>query len=59
MKAAIFVEPGRIVLDLKRIPEVGVTDALIRITATTICGTDVHVVGHFDPRATFQTLVLP
>lgn len=43
MKAAVFVEPGRIVLDEKPIPNVGATDALIRITTTTICGTDVHI----------------
>lgn len=43
MKAAIFVEKGRIVLDEKPIPEVGPLDALIRITTTTICGTDVHI----------------
>ena len=43
MKAAVFVEPGRIVLSDKPIPDVGVTDALIRITTTTICGTDVHI----------------
>lgn len=43
MKAAIFVEPGRIVLDEKPIPDVGPLDALIRITTTTICGTDVHI----------------
>jgi threonine dehydrogenase-like Zn-dependent dehydrogenase len=43
MKAAIFVEPGRIVLEYKPIPDVGATDALIRITTTTICGTDVHI----------------
>jgi threonine dehydrogenase-like Zn-dependent dehydrogenase len=43
MKAAIFVEPGRIVLEQKPIPNVGATDALIRITTTTICGTDVHI----------------
>jgi alcohol dehydrogenase len=43
MKAAIFVEPGRIVLDQKPIPDVGATDALIRITTTTICGTDIHI----------------
>jgi alcohol dehydrogenase len=41
MKAAVFVEPGRIVLDEKPIPEVGALDALVRITTTTICGTDV------------------
>ncbi len=37
MKAAIFVEPGRIELADKPIPEVGPNDALIRITTTTIC----------------------
>jgi threonine dehydrogenase-like Zn-dependent dehydrogenase len=43
MKAAVFVEPGRIVLDEKPVPEVGPLDALVRITTTTICGTDVHI----------------
>jgi threonine dehydrogenase-like Zn-dependent dehydrogenase len=43
MKAAVFVEPGRIVLDEKPIPEVGPLDALVRITTTTICGTDIHI----------------
>ncbi|WP_026015120.1 NAD(P)-dependent alcohol dehydrogenase [Chelatococcus sp. GW1] len=43
MKAAIFVEPNRIVLDEKPMPDVGPLDALIRITTTTICGTDVHI----------------
>ena len=43
MKAAIFVEPGRIVLDDKPVPDVGPLDALIRVTTTTICGTDVHI----------------
>lgn len=39
MKAAVFVEQNRIVLEDKPIPEVGPQDALIRITTTTICGT--------------------
>ena len=43
MKAAIFVEPGRIVLDEKPVPDVGPLDALLRITTTTICGTDIHI----------------
>ncbi|MEC5125631.1 NAD(P)-dependent alcohol dehydrogenase [Verrucomicrobiales bacterium BCK34] len=43
MKAALYIEPGRIVLDEKPPPEVGPNDALIRITTTTICGTDVHI----------------
>jgi alcohol dehydrogenase len=43
MKAAVFVEPGRIVLEQKPIPRVGPRDALLRVTTTTICGTDVHI----------------
>ena len=43
MKVVIFVKPGRIALDEKPIPEVGPLDALLRITTTTICGTDVHI----------------
>ena len=43
MRAAVFVEPGRIVLEDKTIPDIGPLDALIRITTTTICGTDVHI----------------
>lgn len=51
MKAAIFVEPGRIVLDEKPIPEVEPLDALVRITTTTICGTDVHILkGEYPVR---------
>jgi alcohol dehydrogenase len=43
MKAAVFVEPGRIVLDDKPVPEIGAGEALVRVTTTTICGTDVHI----------------
>lgn len=43
MKAAVFVEPGRIVVEDKPVPDVSSLDALIRITTTTICGTDVHI----------------
>lgn len=43
MKAAVFVESGRIELEDKKVPDVGPNDALIRITTTTICGTDVHI----------------
>ena len=51
MKAAVFVEPGRIVLDDRPMPEIGPLDALIRITTTTICGTDVHILkGEYPVR---------
>jgi threonine dehydrogenase-like Zn-dependent dehydrogenase len=56
MKAAIFVEPGRIVLDEKPIPDVGPLDALIRITTTTICGTDVHILKGEYPVARGLTI---
>ena len=56
MKAAIFVEPGRIVLDEKPIPEVGPLDALLRITTTTICGTDVHILKGEYPVARGLTI---
>jgi alcohol dehydrogenase len=51
MKAAIFVEPGRIALEERPIPEIGPLDALVRITTTTICGTDVHILkGEYPVR---------
>jgi threonine dehydrogenase-like Zn-dependent dehydrogenase len=43
MLAAVFVEPGRIELREKPVPEIGPTDALVKITTTTICGTDIHI----------------
>jgi threonine dehydrogenase-like Zn-dependent dehydrogenase len=43
MKAAVFVRPGKIVLDEKPVPSLGPGDALVKITTTTICGTDVHI----------------
>jgi alcohol dehydrogenase len=56
MKAAVFVEPGRIVLDDKPIPKVGPNDALIKVTTTTICGTDVHILKGEYPVAKGLTI---
>ncbi|MDB5844932.1 MAG: Alcohol dehydrogenase, zinc-binding domain protein, partial [Polaromonas sp.] len=56
MKAAIFVEPGRIEIADKRIPDVGPNDALVRITTTTICGTDVHILKGEYPVAKGLTI---
>jgi threonine dehydrogenase-like Zn-dependent dehydrogenase len=56
MKAAVFVEPGRIVLESKPIPEVGPLDALLRVTTTTICGTDVHILRGEYPVAKGLTI---
>lgn len=43
MKAAVFVAPGRIELQEKRVPMPGAGEALVRVTTTTICGTDIHI----------------
>jgi len=56
MKAAVFVEPGRIVLDEKPIPDIGPLDALVRITTTTICGTDIHILKGEYPVASGLTI---
>ena len=56
MKAAVFVEPGRIVLDDKRIPDVGPLDALIKVSTTTICGTDIHILKGDYPVARGLTI---
>ena len=56
MKAAVFVERGRIELADKTIPDVGPNDALIRITTTTICGTDIHILKGEYPVAKGLTI---
>ncbi|WP_312512177.1 NAD(P)-dependent alcohol dehydrogenase [Stutzerimonas nitrititolerans] len=56
MKAAVLVEPGRIELQDKPIPEIGPNDALLRITTTTICGTDVHILKGEYPVAAGLTI---
>ena len=43
MRAAVFERPDRIVLQEHPVPECGPTDAIVRVTLTTICGTDVHI----------------
>src|SRR3546814_7407544 len=51
MKAAIFVEPGRIVLDEKPVPDVGPLEARLVVTTTTICGPDVQILkGEYPGR---------
>ncbi|MDC4163484.1 zinc-binding dehydrogenase [Mycoplasma bradburyae] len=43
MKALVFVEKGKIEIVEKDLPKVGPNDALIKVTTTTICGTDIHI----------------
>ncbi len=56
MRAAIFIEPGRIVLGEKPVPDIGPLDALVRITTTTICGTDIHILKGEYPVAKGLTI---
>jgi alcohol dehydrogenase len=51
MRAAVFVERGKIDLREVRRPEPGPGQALVRVTLTTICGTDVHILkGEYPVR---------
>jgi threonine dehydrogenase-like Zn-dependent dehydrogenase len=51
MRAAVFVEPGRIELQERPVPEIGPGEALVKVTTTTICGTDVHILkGEYPVR---------
>ena len=43
MKALVFRGPGEIALETMPIPRAGVGEAVIRVTLTTICGTDLHI----------------
>lgn len=43
MKAAVFVAPGKIELQERPVPEIGPGEVLLKVTTTTICGTDVHI----------------
>jgi len=43
MKAAVFEGKERILLEEKPTPTCGPSDAIVKVTLTTICGTDVHI----------------
>lgn len=43
MKAAVFLRPGKIQLAQKSVSTAGPGEALVKITTTTICGTDIHI----------------
>jgi alcohol dehydrogenase len=56
MRAAVLHAPGDLRVDRIPKPEVGAGEALIRITATTICGTDVHILKGEYPVAPGLTI---
>ena len=43
MRANIFKGPNKIGLEDRPIPKAGYGEAVVKITLTTICGTDVHI----------------
>ena len=44
MKALVYQGPGKKALEERPMPEiVGPTDAIVKVTKTTICGTDLHI----------------
>jgi len=51
MRAAVFEKQGSIKLREVPKPKPGVGEALIRVTLTTICGTDVHIFARRVPGA--------
>ena len=51
MRATVFHGPGNIRVDEVPRPRAGVGEAVIRVTTTTICGTDVHILkGEYPVR---------
>jgi alcohol dehydrogenase len=51
MRAAVFQEKGKIAIREVPRPEPGIGEALVRVTLTTICGTDVHILkGEYPVR---------
>jgi len=51
MRALVFRGPNEIALERVPIPKPGVGEAVIRVTLTTICGTDVHILkGEYKVR---------
>lgn len=45
MKAVVFLEPNRLVVEDRPIPELGEGDALVKVHACGVCGTDLHILA--------------
>jgi alcohol dehydrogenase len=53
MKALVYQGPGKKALELRPIPVIAApTDAIVKITKTTICGTDLHILKGDVPTCT-------
>ena len=52
MRAVVYRGEGRVALEKRRIPRIlDPRDALIRVTLTTICSSDIHIKHGAVPRA--------
>ena len=56
MKAAVFMDKDAIEIIMKPIPTPGIGEVVIKVTLTTICGTDVHILKGEHPVAPGLTL---
>ena len=45
-RAAVLLEPGRIVVEDRAVPEIGPHDVLVRVRSVGVCGSDVHYFEH-------------
>src|ERR1035438_7848946 len=53
MKALVYHGPGKLVLEERQMPVImTTTDAMVKITKTTICGTDLHILKGDVPTVT-------
>jgi threonine dehydrogenase-like Zn-dependent dehydrogenase len=43
MRALVFHSPNQIAIENVPVPKAGAGEAVIRVTLTTICGTDIHM----------------
>lgn len=58
MKALVFREPGQIALDDRPIPTIqNSRDAIVRVTLSTICTSDLHILHGAVPRARPNTVL--
>lgn len=53
MKALIYKGPGKLALETRPLPDIqSATDAIVKVTRTTICGTDLHILKGDVPTCT-------
>ena len=60
MQALVYLGPGRLAWEERPVPVlIDSADAIVRITATTICGTDLHILHGDVPTVTPGANFLP